>query len=75
MKSNLVKATITVNGRTWKESKAILRSIGISRSSFINITLTQLIQESKGLVNRGEWGTDVVGSLFELSKRGRKRKS
>ena len=75
MKSNLVKATITVNKQAWKESRAILRDIGISRSSFINVTLSQLVRESKGLVNAGDRATDVVGSLFELSKRGRKKKS
>jgi hypothetical protein len=74
MKSDLVKVSITVNKKAWKESKGILRDIGISRSSFINVTLTQLLRESKGLVNRDDRMSDVVGSLFELSKAGRKKR-
>jgi hypothetical protein len=74
MKSELVKVSVNVNKRVWKEAKAILGDIGLSRSSFINVTLTQLVNESKGQANRGDRMTDVVGSLFELSKVGRKKR-
>lgn len=72
MKSDLVKVSITVNKQVWKGSKQILRDLGLSRSSFINVTLTQLMRESK-VGNRVD--DDVVGTLFELSRVGRKRKT
>lgn len=73
-KSNLVKASITVNKKVWKESKPILSEIGLSRSTFINVTLTQLVQERDRELSSDERMNDVVGSLFELSKRGRKKR-
>lgn len=73
-KSNLVKASITVNKKVWKESKPILSEIGLSRSTFINVTLTQLVQERDRELSSNERMNDVVGSLFELSKRGRKKR-
>lgn len=73
-KSNLVKASITVNKRVWKESKPILSEIGLSRSTFINVALTQLVREQEGLASADDRAKDVVGSLFELSKRGRKKR-
>lgn len=73
-KSNLVKASITVNKKIWKESKPILSEIGLSRSTFINVTLTQLVREREGLSSADDRMNDVVGSLFELSKRGRKKR-
>lgn len=74
MKSELVKVSVNVNKKVWKGAKAILGDIGLSRSAFINVTLTQLVNESKGLVNRDDRVMDVVGSLFELSKAGRKKR-
>lgn len=73
-KSNLVKASITVNKKVWKESKPILSEIGLSRSTFINVTLTQLVRERESQVSANERMNDVVGSLFELSKKGRKKR-
>lgn len=73
-KSNLVKASITVNKRVWKESKPILMEIGLSRSTFINVALTQLVRERDGVGSANDRMNDVVGSLFELSKRGRKKR-
>lgn len=73
-KSNLVKASITVNKKVWKDSKPILSEIGLSRSTFINVTLTQLVREREGLASADDRVNDVVGSLFELSKRGRKKR-
>lgn len=66
--------TVRVNKKTWKEVKPILREIGISRSSFINITLTQLLRESQRS-SGSEWSDDVVGTLFELSRKTKKRKA
>lgn len=74
-KNNLVQVSVTVNSRIWKEAKAVLQDLGISRSAFINVTLTQLVRESKGQRAPMERMEDTVGTLFELSKRGRKKKT
>lgn len=66
--------TVRVNKRTWKEVKPILREIGISRSCFINITLGQLLRESQRSSSI-DVSDDVVGTLFELSRKTRKRKA
>lgn len=73
-KSNLVKASITVNKKVWKESKPILSEIGLSRSTFINVALTQLVRERERPLSENERMNDVVGSLFELSKGRRKKR-
>ena len=73
MKNDLFKASITVNKKVWNQAKPILRDIGLSRSTFINVTLTQLVRESEG-ANPEDRTKDVVGSLFQLSKLGRKRR-
>lgn len=66
--------TVRVNKRTWKEVRPILREIGISRSCFINITLGQLLRESQR-GSRADGSDDVVGTLFELSRKTKKRKA
>jgi antitoxin component of RelBE/YafQ-DinJ toxin-antitoxin module len=74
-KGNLVKASISVNRKAWKESKSILMEIGLSRSTFISITLAQLVRENKSPLSPQERMDDVVGTLFELSRKGRKKKT
>jgi antitoxin component of RelBE/YafQ-DinJ toxin-antitoxin module len=74
-KNGLGQVSVTVNKKVWKESKEVLRDLGISRSCFINVTLTQLVRESKGQRAPMERMDDTVGMLFELSKRGRPRKT
>jgi len=74
-KSNLVQVSVTVNSRIWKESKTVLQDLGISRSAFINVTLTQLVRESKGQRAPMERMDDTVGTLFKLTRNNRKRKT
>lgn len=74
-KSNLVQVSVTVNSRIWKEAKTVLQDLGISRSAFINVTLTQLVRESKGQRSPMERMDDTVGTLFKLTRNNRKRKT
>jgi antitoxin component of RelBE/YafQ-DinJ toxin-antitoxin module len=74
-KNNLVQVSVTVNSRIWKESKTVLQDLGISRSAFINVTLTQLVRESKGQRSPMERMDDTVGTLFKLTRNNRKRKT
>lgn len=74
-KNGLGQVTVSVNKKIWKEAKEVLRSLGISRSCFINVTLTQLVRESKGQRSPMQRLDDTVGTLFELSKKGRAKKT
>lgn len=74
-KNELGQVSVTVNKRIWKEAKVVLQDLGISRSAFINVTLTQLVRESKGERAPMERMDDTVGTLFKLTKRGRPRKT
>lgn len=68
------QVTLYVNKMVWKESRDILKSIGISRSAFVNVALTQLVRESQGLNRPENRMDDMVGTLFELSRDKRVRR-
>lgn len=64
----LGQVTIYVNKDVWDSARNILKGIGISRSAFVNVALTQLVRESEGLCRPENRMDDMVGTLFELSR-------
>ena len=73
-KSITGQVTIYVNKQVWKDARDILKGIGISRSAFVNVALTQLVRESEGARSPENRMDNMVGTLFELSRDKRVRR-
>ena len=67
-----VKVTMSLDKKTWDEAGDILKEIGISRSGFVNVTLTSLVRSAGSSMADVHMAT--VGTLFELATSKKKRR-
>lgn len=65
------KVTISLDKKTWDKAGEILSEIGISRSGFLNVTLTSLVKSAES--SMGDVHQSTLGSLFDLAASKRKR--
>lgn len=66
-----VKVTMSLDKATWGKAGEILSEIGISRSGFINVTLTSLVKSAES--SMGDVHQSTLGSLFDLATSKRKK--
>lgn len=69
-----IKVNMTLDKGTWEKAGEILSEIGISRSGFVNVTLTSLVKSAES--SMGDVHQSTLGSLFDLaaSKKGKRKK-
>lgn len=66
-----IKVTMSLDKGTWDKAGEILSEIGISRSGFVNITLTSLVKSAES--SMADVHQSTLGSLFELATSKRKK--
>lgn len=67
-----IKVNMTLDKSTWDKAGEILSEIGISRSSFVNVTLTSLIKSAESPMSNVY--DETAGSLFSLAVSSMRRK-
>lgn len=68
-----IKVTMSLDKGTWEKAGDILSEIGVSRSGFVNITLTSLVKSADS--SMADVHQAMLGSLFDLavSKKGKRK--
>lgn len=67
-----IKVNMSLDKETWEKAGVILSEIGISRSGFVNVTLTSLVKSAES--SMGDVHQSTLGSLFELASSKRKKR-